>query len=156
MWSSETSTKWSMKAKFKSWFSLICSKILNLFETVTLLPNGGLVSKSCLTLVTPWTVAHQAPLSMGFSRQEHWSGLSFPSPGDLPNSRIKPRVSCFAHRFLHGRQILCWLSYEGRPSVKWSECNLPSPSHNVLREGFENCKIMSSYYMSLTILQVVF
>ena len=40
---------------------------------------------------TPWTVAHQAPLSMGFSRQEYWSGLSFPSPGDLPNPGIKPR-----------------------------------------------------------------
>ena len=39
--------------------------------------------------VTPWTVAHQAPLSMGFSRQEYWSGLPFPSPGDLPNPGIK-------------------------------------------------------------------
>ena len=38
---------------------------------------------------TPWTVAHQAPLSMGFSRQECWSGL-FPSPGDLPNPGIEP------------------------------------------------------------------
>ena len=37
---------------------------------------------------TPWTVAHQTPLSMGFSRQEHWSGLPFPSPGDLPNPGI--------------------------------------------------------------------
>ena len=41
--------------------------------------------------VTPWTVAHQAPLSMGFSRQEYWSGLPFPSPGDLPNPGIEPR-----------------------------------------------------------------
>ena len=40
---------------------------------------------------TPWTVAHKAPLSMGFSRQEYWSGLPFPSPGDLPNPGIKPR-----------------------------------------------------------------
>ena len=40
---------------------------------------------------TPWTVAHQAPLSMKFSRQEYWSGLSFPSPGDLPDPGIKPR-----------------------------------------------------------------
>ena len=40
---------------------------------------------------TPWTVAHQAPPSMGFSRQEHWSGLPFPSPGDLPNPGIEPR-----------------------------------------------------------------
>ena len=37
----------------------------------------------------PWTVAHQAPLSTGFPRQEYWSGLPFPSPGDLPNSGIK-------------------------------------------------------------------
>ena len=40
---------------------------------------GGLVAKVCLTLVTPWTVACKAPLSMGFSRQEDWSGLPFPS-----------------------------------------------------------------------------
>ena len=40
---------------------------------------------------TPWTVAHQAPPSMGFSRQEYWSGLPFPSPGDLPKPGIKPR-----------------------------------------------------------------
>ena len=40
--------------------------------------------------VTPWTVAHQAPLSMGFSRQEYWSGLPFSSPGDLPNPGIEP------------------------------------------------------------------
>ena len=39
---------------------------------------------------TPWTVAYQAPLSMGFSRQEYWSGLPFPSPGDHPNPGIEP------------------------------------------------------------------
>ena len=42
---------------------------------------------------TPWTVALQAPLSMGFSRQECWSGFLFPSPGDLPDPGIKPRFS---------------------------------------------------------------
>ena len=42
------------------------------------------------SLRPPWTVAHQAPLSMGFSRQECWSGLPFPSPGDLPNPGIEP------------------------------------------------------------------
>ena len=41
-------------------------------------------------IATPWTVAHQAPPSMGFSRQEYWSGLPFPSPGDLPNPGIEP------------------------------------------------------------------
>ena len=40
--------------------------------------------------VTPWTVAYQAPPSMEFSRQEYWNGLSFPSPGDLPDSGIEP------------------------------------------------------------------
>ena len=40
---------------------------------------------------TPWTVAHQSPLFMGFPRQEYWNGLPFPSPGDLPNPGIKPR-----------------------------------------------------------------
>ena len=40
---------------------------------------------------TTWTAAHQAPLSMGFLRQEYWSGLPYPPPGDLPNSGIKPR-----------------------------------------------------------------
>ena len=49
------------------------------------------LTQSCPTLCNPWTVAHQAPLSMGFSRQEYWSGLPFPSPGDLPNPGIEPR-----------------------------------------------------------------
>ena len=49
-----------------------------------------LVTKLYPTLATPWTIAHQAPLSMGFSRQEYWSGLPFPSPGDLANPGIKP------------------------------------------------------------------
>ena len=40
--------------------------------------------------VTQWTIVHQAPLSMDFSRQEHWSGLPFPSPGDLPDPGIEP------------------------------------------------------------------
>ena len=40
--------------------------------------------------VIPWTIAYQFPLSMGFSRQEYWSGLPFPFPGDLPNPGIEP------------------------------------------------------------------
>ena len=40
--------------------------------------------------VTPWTIDHQAPLSMGFSRQEYWSGLPCPPPGDLPDPGIEP------------------------------------------------------------------
>ena len=49
-----------------------------------------LVTGSCRTLVALWTVAGQAPLSMRFCKQEYWRGLQFPSPGDLPNTVIKP------------------------------------------------------------------
>ena len=48
-------------------------------------------AKSCPTLAIPWTVACQAHLSMGFSRQEYWSGLPFPASGDLPYQKIEPR-----------------------------------------------------------------
>ena len=50
-----------------------------------------LVTQLCPTLCNPRTVACQAPLSRGFSRQEHWNGLPFSSPGDLPNPGIEPR-----------------------------------------------------------------
>ena len=59
---------------------------LNIYMVVVVL-----VAKSGLTLATPWTVALQAPLSMGVPRQEYWNGLSFPSSGDLPHPGIKPR-----------------------------------------------------------------
>ena len=53
-------------------------------------------SLSCVRLfMTPWTVAHQTPSSMGFSRQQYWSGLPFPSPGDLPDPGIEPRSLTF-------------------------------------------------------------
>ena len=52
--------------------------------------NVKLLSRVRL-FVIPWTVVHQVPLSMGFSRQEYWSGLPFPSPGDLPDPGIEPR-----------------------------------------------------------------
>ena len=67
--------------------------------------GGGSVTKLCPTFVIPWTVACQAPVSMGFSRQEYWSELPFPSPGDLPNPGIKPGL-------LHCRQMIYQLSYE--------------------------------------------
>ena len=51
------------------------------------------MTHACSSSVTPWTVAHQAPLSMGFSRQEYWSGLPFPSLLDLPNLGIEPASS---------------------------------------------------------------
>ena len=64
---------------------------------------------------TPWTVAHQAPLSMGFSRQEYWSGLPFPSSGDLPDPGIKLRSPALQADFLTselpGKPIVCIYVY---------------------------------------------
>ena len=53
--------------------------------------NEREVAQLCPTLCDLWTVAHQAPPSMGFSREEYWSGLPFPSPGDIPDPGIEPR-----------------------------------------------------------------
>ena len=60
---------------------------------------------------TPWTIDYRAPPSLGFSRQEYWSGLPFPSPGDHPNPGTEPSL-------LHSRQTLYCLSHQG--SRKWS------------------------------------
>ena len=65
----------------------------------------GFVTKSCPTLTTPGAIARQAPLSMRFPRQEYWSGLPFPSPGDLPDPRIESRSNAL--------QVDSLLSYEG-------------------------------------------
>ena len=55
-------------------------------------------SLSCVRLfATPWTVALQAPLSVGFSRQEYWSGLPFLTPGDLPDLGFEPESLCLLH-----------------------------------------------------------
>ena len=64
----------------------------------TSIPGGRLCLRACRLrcvplFVIPWTVAYQAPQTMEFSRQEYWSGLPFPSPGDFPNPGIEPRSS---------------------------------------------------------------
>ena len=65
--------------------------------------------QSCLALfATWWTVTYQAPLAMGFSRQEHWSGLPCPSTGDLPDPGIEPGIP-------HCRQTFYRLSHQGNP-----------------------------------------
>ena len=81
------------------------STTLEAHSPIVFIGGDGLVAKSCLSLVTPWTVAYQAPLSKGFPRPECWSELPFASPGDLPNLRIEPMspslqaVFCIAGRF---------------------------------------------------------
>ena len=92
-----------------SWLVVCLSEDLDKFKEqshrLSTNTNHSEVTQSCLTLCDPmdrgarllqlfltlWTIAYQAPLSMGFSRQEYWSGLPFPSPGNLPNPGIEPR-----------------------------------------------------------------
>ena len=71
---------------------------------------------------TPWTVADQAPLSMGFPRQEYWSGLPFPSPGDLPDPGIEPTSPALGGGFFTTEPL-------GKPQVFFSHlsyCKFPS------------------------------
>ena len=75
----------------------------NIFSLSILSMVAGLVAKSCPTLVTPWTVACQVPVCIGFSRQEYWSGLPFPSPEDLPDPGFEPRSPALQADSLHHR-----------------------------------------------------
>ena len=88
-------TIWKLPLKITQFgYFLICCLGNNVVIDISaFLPNVNCVkSLSCVQLfATPWTVAYQAPLSMEFSRQEYWTGLPFPSPGDLPDPGIKPR-----------------------------------------------------------------
>ena len=79
-----------------------------------------LVTQPCPALCNPMAVVHRAPLSMGFSRQEYWSGLPFPSPGDLPDPGIVPgssvlQVGSLPLYHLGSRENLgaCFSSYGG-------------------------------------------
>ena len=77
--------------------------------------HGSWFAKSCLTNLQPHGLQpHQDPLSMEFSRQEYWSGLQFPSPGDLPDRGIKPRSPALQAGFLHYRQILLLTELQGK------------------------------------------
>ena len=81
---------------------------------------------SCIQLfATPWTVARQAPLSMEFSRQEYWSGLPFPAPGDLSVAGIEPTspassLSCL----LHWQEDSLILQHQGSPTATVSITNV--------------------------------
>ena len=97
-------------------------ELSNTWAEQQLLFGGGLVAESCPNLTTPGTVACQAPLFIGFSRQEYWSGLPFPSPGDPPNPRIEPSS------LLHCRQILYPQSFTAPFSSLLTPCLL-HPHH---------------------------
>ena len=80
---------------------------------LSILQFGGLVTKLCLTIGTPWTIALQVPLSMGFSRKEYRSGCHFLLQGIFPTQESNPGL-------LHCREILYWLSYKGNRLLKSS------------------------------------
>src|SRR5574337_648274 len=95
--------------------------LMNLFMTLPGLCEAK--SLSCVRhFATPWTVACQAPLSTGFSRQEYWSGLPFPSPGDLPDPGIK---LCLL-RLLHWQAGSLPLVPPGE-LLSWAERHFSSP-----------------------------
>ena len=84
-----------------------------IFSSVCVLSHAQL-------LVTPWAVAHQTPLSMGFSWQEYWHGLSFPLPGDLPDAGIEPasHISCIGRWIRY--HCATWEVYFQLPALKSS------------------------------------
>ena len=88
-------------------FQLTILETLSTLSNLLIKVNSGLVTQlnkasHVQVFATPWTVAFQAPPSMGLSWQEYWSGLPVPSPGDLPNPVTEPtstHISCLAGRF---------------------------------------------------------
>jgi len=132
--------------------------------------TSGSVAKSCLTLVTLWTVAHQALQSMEFSRQENWSGLPFPSPGDLHNPGIElgspalqvdslptepPRKPLNTHKHTHTH------THSDHPTceilVPWPEIEpilsavkAQSSKHRTAREFPSVITLWSQYHPNLT------
>ena len=69
---------------------------LTIYQVPVYLCMSTCVCHSVITnSVTPWTVAHQGPVSVGFPRQEYWNGLPLPPPGDRPNPGIKPMSPVF-------------------------------------------------------------
>ena len=87
-WNKASHTNFSKHIKLR--FTLYCSLLTAI---ACLKKQHGVLShfSRVQLFVTPWTIAHQAPLSMGFSRQEYWHGLPFPTPGDLPDPETEPR-----------------------------------------------------------------
>ena len=91
--------------------------------------------------MTPWTVAHQAPLSMGFSRQEYWSGLPFPIPGDPPNPGTKP--ACLASPALaHWQSDSLPLCHLGSQLIQHLHTHTPTHTQQVKPSGNVHCKTL--------------
>ena len=91
---------------------------------------------------TLWTVACQAPLSMGFSRQEYWSGLPFPSPGDLPDPGIEPGSPAL---WADGRRFNLWANREALSTWKWIVLSVKKVNSLAV-----NSRLLTPWFLFLT------
>ena len=114
MWPKLFPGQWTViKVRRDTWFSAIeMMRKSSIAQALKEDPNSGVKAKVKLLsrvwlFVTPQTVAHQPPPPMEFSRQEYWSGLPFPSPGDLPDPGIEPRYPA-----LQARHFTIWATME--------------------------------------------
>ena len=91
------------KTQVKFSFDITTLFLYTILHVLITLPSIPLLLFSCSVMsdsfAITWTVTHQAPLSMGFPRQDYWNGLPFPSPGDLPNPGIDPASPAVAGGF---------------------------------------------------------
>ena len=102
--------------------------------------------------VTPWTVARQAPLSLGFSRQEYWRGLPFPSPGHLPYPGIKPTFP--TSPALAGRFFTTSTIWEGQsPYTERERAELDPPCLSDVSVGVANTRLILQHVSGLLTLQ---
>ena len=104
--------------------------------------------KACVLLriwlfAIPWTVAHQAPLSLGLSWQEYWSGLRFPPPGDLPD----PEIEAVSPRLLHWQQVLShWATWEAPSSLRHNNSNNNNKRLETYKHSFKSkCHYCESF-----------
>ena len=129
------------------WFDLVAEIKLTwagLGGTMTTLHECSVVSDS----TTPWTVACRSPLSLGFSRQEYWSGLPFPHPGDLPDPGMEPTYPVSAA--LQVDSLL--LSHQGTPSLENRKMSRLFPSILVLNNFVFIVKISQKEWLPLAAL----
>ena len=118
------------RARVLEWDAIAFS-IPDYFKTSSKIPyevkNGICVLRRVLLFVTSWTVAHQAPLSMGFSRQEYCGGLPFPSPGDLPDLGIEPWPAALQADSLHSAPLGLGVKCLGSHKRCWADAGLGAP-----------------------------